>query len=1127
MSITNSLRPDELERIYKDFILNFRDESGELIYRKRVADLLEEKKRSLTINWWHLYSTPSTRDLAEDLIIRPSTHVEAASRALRSIIMEQLGDLLTEDPYKLYSKMQFHVRFYNLPSTITIRDLTKYSVGRLVEIEGIVTRTSDIYDMLIRAVFVCNVCGNEEVIDVKSGKLKPPDKCSVCGAEKSFRFDQEKSEFIRWQVIRVQERPEDLPPGMMPKHVDGILYDDLVDEVKPGDRVKLSAIIKLMPARVREDKTALGPIYKRYLEIVHIEVPNKVYEKLEITPEDEEKIFELSKRDDLEELIVRSIAPSIHGWEQIKRAIAYSLFGGNPQVLPDGTKVRGEINILLVGDPGVAKCLTGDELVLTDSGLSEIKLLFEKSKDKERKLDDGSLKKTDFKVLTLMKDGKLRWMSSKAVARRSYKGTILEITTRRGLKLKVTETHPFLSIDSERGLLYVEASKLRENDYIATLGHFPDLGEKVSDGEEALSSLVGFLISARRRKNTFHISLSADSLKRLETTVSSLRRNGLNVKISKRKNGNLFKVSIVIPRNMEYIGEALRDESRYHRTLPLSLLLKSKRNAASFIESLLLSSGKMKRNTVILPSLGRREALQIYTVASFLGLLPRLSVSNSLFKVKFSLKSNGDKLSLENIRSIEDSKIPNVGKLIRRVRKAVGATHKDLGISRSQLSRIERNISKPTRKLVIKLLEIVAKRGERVKGLEGDVLTLLAASSPSIVWDKIVKIRKIQEGEEWVYDLEVDGSDNFTASAIIVHNSQLLKYVAQISPRGLYTTGKGSTAAGLTAAVVRDSSTGGWTLEAGALVLADRGVACIDEFDKMNEDDRRAIHEAMEQQTISIAKAGIVATLNARTTVIAASNPKKGRYDPYESVAENINLPPTILSRFDLVFIMRDIPDKMKDKNIAEHILDTRRGRNPEAKPPVDVELLKKYIAYARQNVRPVLTEEAANVIKNFYIEMREKSGKITSEEGVIGETIAITPRQLEALIRLSEARAKMHLRNEVTANDAEAAIELMMHMLSQVGYDFASGAYDITGLMTGVSYSKVKRKELLVKIIHELTEQSEDGTVDRDLLVNEASKRLSLNREIVEQMLGDLKGEGYIYEPEPGIIKLLEEKRE
>ncbi|MEM2961246.1 MAG: minichromosome maintenance protein MCM, partial [Candidatus Bathyarchaeia archaeon] len=181
--------------------------------------------------------------------------------------------------------------------------------------------------------------------------------------------------------------------------------------------------------------------------------------------------------------------------------------------------------------------------------------------------------------------------------------------------------------------------------------------------------------------------------------------------------------------------------------------------------------------------------------------------------------------------------------------------------------------------------------------------------------------------------------------------SQLLRYVQRIAPRGLYTSGRGTTAAGLTAAVL-PSPTGGMTLEAGALVLADKGIACIDEIDKMRAEDRVAIHEAMEQHTISVAKGGIVATLNARTAILAAANPALGRYDPYRTVAENISLPVTILSRFDLIFVLRDVPEKEYDAQMSEHLLKLHMKEAPPAEPPIPPELLRKYIAYAKSTVK-------------------------------------------------------------------------------------------------------------------------------------------------------------------------------
>jgi DNA replication licensing factor MCM5 len=265
--------------------------------------------------------------------------------------------------------------------------------------------------------------------------------------------------------------------------------------------------------------------------------------------------------------------------------------------------------------------------------------------------------------------------------------------------------------------------------------------------------------------------------------------------------------------------------------------------------------------------------------------------------------------------------------------------------------------------------------------------------------------------------------------------SQLLKYIERIAPIGVYTSGKGSSAAGLTATVIKDSK-GEFFLEGGAMVLADGGVICIDEFDKMRETDRVAIHEAMEQQTISIAKAGITTVLNCRTSVLAAANPIYGRYDDYKSVGENIDLMTTILSRFDCIFIIRDIRDISRDRNIAKHVLSVHIASNLEssasgASANFDQNLdissakLKKFISYCRDRCSPRLSDEGAAILSSQYVHIRNQVRLALQDTPGESQVIPITIRQLEALIRLSEALAKMRLSAEATINDVEEAIRL------------------------------------------------------------------------------------------------------
>ena len=339
--------------------------------------------------------------------------------------------------------------------------------------------------------------------------------------------------------------------------------------------------------------------------------------------------------------------------------------------------------------------------------------------------------------------------------------------------------------------------------------------------------------------------------------------------------------------------------------------------------------------------------------------------------------------------------------------------------------------------------------------------------------------------------------------------SQLLQYVARIAPRGLYTSGRGTTAAGLTAAVVREKG-GSMSLEAGALVLADKGIACIDEMDKMRPEDRVAIHEAMEQHTVSVAKGGIVATLNARTAVLAAANPSLGRYEPNRTVAENISLPVTILSRFDLIFVLRDIPNKESDSKMSRHILEIhKRGVSP-VEAQVNADLLRKYISYSK-SVKPELSEEALKRLSDFYLAMRSASE-------TEGSPVAITARQLEALVRVAEARSRVALRDTVSAEDAEAAIAIMKRSLEEVGIDMSSYKVDIDLIMTGRSKSIRDRLGIVISTIMDLEKIT--GIVERDALVNELETKHRIPRGEIERMLSQLLREGTIYEPREGCLK-------
>ena len=334
--------------------------------------------------------------------------------------------------------------------------------------------------------------------------------------------------------------------------------------------------------------------------------------------------------------------------------------------------------------------------------------------------------------------------------------------------------------------------------------------------------------------------------------------------------------------------------------------------------------------------------------------------------------------------------------------------------------------------------------------------------------------------------------------------SEMLKFAAKIAPRGLYTSGRGSTAAGLTAAVIRDKS-GIMMLEAGAVVLGDQGLVCIDEFDKIKPEDRSALHEVMEQQTCSVAKGGIVATLNARTSILSAANPLYGKYDPFKNITENVNLPIPLLTRFDIIYVIRDIPEKEKDHRIASHILELHRESERTGQYLIDIDLFSKYLAYSK-TMEPKLTVEAIDKIRDYYMKMRN-----VESEGMI----TVTPRQLEGLVRLATARSKLLLKDYVDSEDAERAIYLIQTMLETAGVDVNTGRVDL-GVLHGKPQSEISKLKLFMEIFNGLSGQDKNDVEEKNF-INELIQTGRFSEDDAKNFLNKAMQNGQIYERRSG----------
>lgn len=341
-----------------------------------------------------------------------------------------------------------------------------------------------------------------------------------------------------------------------------------------------------------------------------------------------------------------------------------------------------------------------------------------------------------------------------------------------------------------------------------------------------------------------------------------------------------------------------------------------------------------------------------------------------------------------------------------------------------------------------------------------------------------------------------------------VGKSALLKLVSSVVPRARYVSGSGVTGAGLTATVVKNEAIGGWILEAGALILCNKSLLAIDEFDKMSRDDQIAMHEATSVETVSIAKASIVATLPAQTAILAAANPKLGRFDSFRPVVEQILIPETLLSRFDLKFALRDKPDRAFDESIADRIILSRTNRQA-VEPVVDIDMLRKYVAYAKRITHLELLPETAQMLKNFYVDMRNK---YTGQEIA---TVSITLRQYEALLRLAEASAKVRLDTAIRTEDAERAIRLMKYSLMQLGYDIETGRIDIDQMESGITASKRRKISVILEILDEMQKQSKEIAIE-DLKAEAEQQGVENIDEIIER----LRREGTIFEPKPGFVR-------
>jgi len=1041
--------PKGPEERFQEFLRSFQSSTGEYKYRRRLVQMAISGSQSLVVDFDDLIEFDAA--LTREIVEKPDEYLEYLNRSA-------WAQMKIEDPEYAEQVKKLFVRFRRLPEKLSLRKMGSEHLEKFIMIDGIIVRATPVKPMLVRAAFQCRRCNAITYVDQVGEVMRGPGICIHCRG-KAFDFVEKQSIFMNSQEIRLQEKPEDLPPGQLPRAMDSKLIEDLVDIARPGDRVAITGVVRAQQEFV--GRRGRLRTFDLYMDANYVDVSGKEAEAVEITTEEERRIKELARDPWIHRKLIMSLAPSIYGYDDMKEAILYLLFGGIPKQLPDGVTIRGDINILLVGDPG---CLVADERVVLGNGAIV------------RIGDIGHyhMQPLNIQVLTGQGGAKRAYATRYHIYR---KQPILEIITETSKSIKGTYNHPLLAVRKVNGKLLREwrrLDELRVGDRVAVVTGFPCTIESyLSTGFEPqkrrfgprfrgklpdrmtaeLAAFCGYMVGdgwVQRYRLGFTVAeQERDILPRL--LLLARRLFAISPKVSRRKGAarttTLYEVCLSredIASNLAF----LRD-----KRVPDLIMRSGNRVASHFLRWLFEADGSVYEKG--------RGSRAVSLKAKDVELLRDVQI----LLLRFGIHS----------RIIGNNLLIRRGQDILKFQKKIGFASKK-------------------KRSILRKLASAAQSFRRAHGQRSERIVKIVAHEPTDV-----------------YDIEVPGDHRFVANGIISHNtakSQLLQYVARIAPRGLYTSGRGSTAAGLTAAVLREK-TGGMVLEAGALVLADKGVASIDEIDKMKPDDRVAIHEAMEQQTVSVAKGGIVATLNARASVLAAGNPALGRYDPYRNISENITLPVTILSRFDLIFVMRDVPEAELDSRMSEHILALHKMKTTPEEAPLLPEILRKYISYAKR-IDPVLSDDAIKELREFYLRMRSISGSAESP-------VAITPRQLEALIRLTEARARSFLRDKVTVEDARAIIRLVTVSLQDVGIDTSTGKMDIDVIMTGKPKSLRDRMQIIISTVAEM--EKDTGFVEEASLY-EALKEKGVDEERARAAVSQLIREGVLYAPKPGQVK-------
>jgi replicative DNA helicase Mcm len=1213
---------EELLDAYESFFTLFQTDLGEFKYIDQINRMIRDGDRSLRVDYEDLVLAADIHDLdlASTVVVNPYFAIEIGAEALGNHVRIENEDYFREVTHE---KDQFSLRFTSTPSKIHIRDLRASNVDSLKWLEGIIIRTTEIKSIITEAIYLCNEQQHENRLLFTDGIFVKPDRCllDTCKA-KDFSLDSRQSKLIDWQFVTLQEKPEDLPPGASPKSIPCRLIDDIVNAVRPGDRVQIGGIIRTRPTKQMKKGQVLT--YDIWIDVNYVESLTKEDEYTIISPEEETYFLELAQDPKIHEHIRQSLAPAIYGMEEIKEAALAMLFSGVDKLFPDGFSTRGQPNVLIVGDPGTAKSqllryvqaiaprglytsgkgssaagltaaiirdpdtseitLEAGALVLADRGVCLIDE-FDKMNENDRsaiheameqhsyhpstelRLADGKIVKigsfvndlfnilperfiqginceilpiSDHNFLVNSTDFKeLKEIPINRVSRHKAPDHFVKMKFGNGRQIIVTPEHPIYTFNEaivtqdanniQKGMFVPAPRSVTYNGSNALKNNFNLGRKKILLPKFVNASLVEFLgyfvaEGYSYKGSSYEVGLSNTNLsiiEKMKNTISDAFHLEPIDYIEENRTLRIISIDLY-----EYLSKNFPEILTYSisKRIPEIIFHLDDPTKIIFLRAAFEGDGSVETETCSYNTSSKGLAHDYQDLLATLGIFTRISEYDYLYeneqkrRKRYKVYIRGDSLSSFTVIA---------GSSVKAGRKLSGL------VERSLKDNYNHDVLPPG--VAIRIIECLKKLGIAYDGVFHQHLTGNYGITRHLVLTHLKKMRTRVQAIKRNYHRPSNIRSlrkviNYSQEKIaqLIHTSRnRIDYIE----RGGYSIEQRSQLVKAAKMAIRDLiisieeqldyveklTNFRWLKVKKTEIVQNQGNYKTDwVYDITVEPTRNFVSQNLIlHNTVSVAKAGIVATLNARTGVMAAANPKYGRYEPNRSFSENVNLSPAILSRFDLVFVIKDEPDISEDSVLAEHILKLHRyhGSAQTTNPPLNEEQLKKYIAYSKAHYNPTITEEAAELIENYYVNMR--SAYAVTEKGKSSERVTITARQLEGIIRLAEARARAAFRNQVTKQDAQNAIDLMQFSLNQIATDPETGQHDIDAFYSGQTVTKRNKLTKLLSIIDFLYRDA-GGKFEEAILYDEAEKE-GISEEYAKGVVQQMRRDGSLYQPQAG----------